>query len=465
MYHWRDGIGPIEKRPQYETTYWSSLGSIILDVSGFTGAEKARRLRQMDPGQPNQVGTNEFLQYCVDLGIDPVLLVNIGGGDPKGEGTPEEAAAWVRYCNVERKAPRSVQWWQFGNEVFGKHEPGHASPRDYANRVIELASAMRREDPSVKVIAVAVKPWVSVSADLEAKVGFSDMKRWNRDVFSIAGAHINAASITWYFPGAITRSLRDTEGDALQMTTGSDTFAADLDLVIAELDAVGGAAAGLPLFLGEWGRQVTMFDIISDNHKLYDGVFFAGCFNRMIQRAQRVRGAFLSMLVNTVAPIQTVGDRSFVTASYLVSQLYRWSCRSEQAPVDVTSESMLVPAMENVEKAAFVAELARTDRRTPILDAAATIDVRGTTLYLTNRSIRDEITVKVTGLTPVHADAKFRFVTADSPYSCNTLDAPNALRIAEMRVTVTNGRAEVRMPPCTAGALITGPLAGDLLAA
>jgi alpha-N-arabinofuranosidase len=464
MYHWRDGIGPQDKRPFYETTYWSSLGGTILDISGFTGEERARRLRQIDPSQPNQVGTNEFLQYCVDLGIDPLLMVNVGGGNPRGEGTPEEAAAWVRYCNVDRKSPRSVQWWQFGNEIFGAHEPGHAPPRDYANRVVELASAMRRVDPSIKTVAVAVKVPTTVSPKLESKVAMPDIKSWNLEVFSIAGGVVNAASITWYFPGALSRSLRDTAGDALQMTTGSDTLAADMDRVIGDLDAVGGPAAQLPLFLGEWGRQVTIYDIISDNHKLYDGVFFAGCFNSMIQRAKRVRGAFLSMLVNTISPIQTVGDRFFVTTSYLVSQLYRWSCRTEQASVSVKTDTMLVPALEDVEKAVFVSDLARTDRKAAILDAAATVDRSGTTLYLTNRSITESITVDLTGLKPADTTATFRYVAGNSPYACNTLDAPNTVRIAEMPVVIKGGRAEVTIPPCTAGAVIAGSLTGALAA-
>jgi alpha-L-arabinofuranosidase len=290
---------------------------------------------------------------------------------------------------------------------------------------------------------------------------FPDLTTWNRDVFSAAASEINAASFTWYFPGSLGRVLRDTPSDAVQMATASDLFGAELDRVAADLDAVG--ASDVRLLVGEWGRQVKFPEIlISDTQRLYDGLFFAGCFNRMIERAHRMAGAHLSMLVNTIGPIQTVGDRHYVTAAYLVSQLYRWSCRTEQAPVAVASDTIAVPPFEDANGTYIVAK-ARGTRRAAILDAAATVDHSGTTLYLINRSMTEPITVSVTGVKPTDANAQFRYVAADSPYSSNTLDAPNKLRIAELPVTIKHGTAELTIPPCTAGALLVGPLAGALV--
>jgi alpha-L-arabinofuranosidase len=209
---------------------------------------------------------------------------------------------------------------------------------------------------------------------------------------------------------------------------------------------------------------VNLYEVNSDNHALYDGVFFAGCLNKMIQRAGRVMGAHLAFFLNTFGVIQTVGDRHFVTAAYLVHQLYRKSCRCAQAPVTVQSQSMLVPALEGADKAVFVRDISRVDRQAAILDSAATVDESGTTVYLTNRSISESITVALSGITPASVDARFRYVTAESPYSRNTVDCPNAIRIAELPVAVRDGRAEVIVPPCTAGALLAGPIAGALAA-
>jgi hypothetical protein len=155
-------------------------------------------------------------------------------------------------------------------------------------------------------------------------------------------------------------------------------------------------------------------------------------------------------------------SRYFVTVSYLVSQLYRWSCRRGYAPVTVKSDSVLVPAFQDAQQGTYIVEMARTDRRAAILDATATVDDSGTTLYLVNRNITEPITVEIAGVTPIDTHAVFRYVTADSPYSSNTLDAPDTVRIAEFPVVIKGGRAEVTIPACTAGALIAGPLAGAL---
>jgi alpha-L-arabinofuranosidase len=290
-----------------------------------------------------------------------------------------------------------------------------------------------------------------------------DIDRWNREVFSVAAAHSDAAALNWFFPGAIGRLLRDNEADALQMTAGSDVFATALDRVITDLDSVGDAASSVPIYVAEWGRQVTFPEgLLSDNHRLYDGVFYAGCFNRLIERSRRVRMAGFAHLVNASAPIQTFQERHFVTAAYLVTQLYHSTCRPEHVAVTVKSESMFVPALEDIEKAFYVCEMARRGRQAPILDAAATADELGTTVYLSNRGIREPITVELSGVARSNQDARFSYVTADSPYTVNTVDAPNAIRMAETAVAIRDGRATVTIPPCTAGALIVGAISGSL---
>jgi hypothetical protein len=128
----------------------------------------------------------------------------------------------------------------------------------------------------------------------------------------------------------------------------------------------------------------------------------------------------------------------------------------------VKSDSVLVPAFQDAQQGTYIVEMARTDRRAAILDATATVDDSGTTLYLANRNITEPITVELVGVTPTDTNAVFRYVTADSPYSSNTLEAPDTVRIVEIPVAVKGGRAEVTIPACTAGALIAGPLAGAL---
>jgi alpha-L-arabinofuranosidase len=65
-YDWHDGIGPKEQRPRRRELAWRSIES-------------------------NQFGTNEFMDYCRALDIQPMLGVNLGTG------TISDAAALVEY--------------------------------------------------------------------------------------------------------------------------------------------------------------------------------------------------------------------------------------------------------------------------------------------------------------------------------------------------------------------------------
>src|SRR2546423_2824974 len=68
-YHWKDGIGPKDKRPTILNSWWG----------GVT--------------ESNAFGTNEFLNMCELLGAEPYVAGNVGSG------TVQELADWVKYVN------------------------------------------------------------------------------------------------------------------------------------------------------------------------------------------------------------------------------------------------------------------------------------------------------------------------------------------------------------------------------
>jgi len=100
-YHWKDGIGPKEKRQGIINKTW---GGLLED---------------------NSFGTHEFLDFCELIGAEPYLAVNVGSG------TVQEASGWVDYVNSEigpmadlrrqngRENPWHVKYWGIGNESWG----------------------------------------------------------------------------------------------------------------------------------------------------------------------------------------------------------------------------------------------------------------------------------------------------------------------------------------------------------
>lgn len=134
-FHWKPGVGPIlERDPDF--------------LSGY----------------PQVFGTDEFLQYCEELGAEGIMVVNVSTTG-KRAGTVQDAADWVEYCNAPddgsnpgggidwaavraangHKEPYRVKYWELGNEEI------YPGKEDYAQRVRAYSEAMKAIDPTIEV--------------------------------------------------------------------------------------------------------------------------------------------------------------------------------------------------------------------------------------------------------------------------------------------------------------------------
>lgn len=126
-YHWRDGIGPMDKRPSLLNTAW---------------------------GQPeyNQFGTDEFLRFTELVGSQPQICLNMGSG------TVEEAVEWVKYVNARWGDKSGGLLWELGNELWGLFQIGYPPLEEVAARTREFSVAIRAVDPRAKFIATGQDP-------------------------------------------------------------------------------------------------------------------------------------------------------------------------------------------------------------------------------------------------------------------------------------------------------------------
>ena len=150
-YRWKEGVGPRSARRPMLNLCWGGV-------------------------ETNQVGTGEFVDFCRQVGADPLLSVNFESDgrkgwqrSPKGEvrsAGPEEAAEWVRYCNAadcaQRRAhgraePYRVRLWQIGNET--SYDRNGFDCQTAAKRTVDFAKAMRKEDPTIQLIGWGDSGW------------------------------------------------------------------------------------------------------------------------------------------------------------------------------------------------------------------------------------------------------------------------------------------------------------------
>jgi alpha-L-arabinofuranosidase len=157
-YRWKEGVGPRSARRPRVNLLWGGM-------------------------EPNQVGTIEFVDFCRAVGAEPLIGVNFEFdgrknwatmfGEEIGSAGPEEAAEWVSYCNDPQNAlrrehgfpqPRRVGLWQIGNET--SYDPDGFDLQTAARRTVAFAQAMRKADPTVKLIGWGDSGWARRMAEV-----------------------------------------------------------------------------------------------------------------------------------------------------------------------------------------------------------------------------------------------------------------------------------------------------------
>ncbi|MBC8136400.1 MAG: alpha-N-arabinofuranosidase, partial [Fibrella sp.] len=180
-YHWRDGIGPKEKRPRTVNIHW---GYHVED---------------------NSFGTHEFVELCRRIGAQPYFAGNVGSG------TVQEFRNWIEYCNFrgdstlaqERTTngspdPLNISWWGVGNEGWGCG--GNFCPEDYAVEYKRYTTFLR-DFPGAPLKLIACGP-DSNNAD------------WTRRFFGKLGNYARSGRVHGYAAHFYTTEWKGGYGTA-----------------------------------------------------------------------------------------------------------------------------------------------------------------------------------------------------------------------------------------------------------
>ncbi len=165
-YRWQDGLLPVDQRPP-----------LVMADSGILWSDT-------DDCDTQELGIDEFIALCRELGCDAALTMRLSGTQA------DDGAAWVEYCNgspetkwgkvrAERghRDPYGVKTWFMGNELYLCKMQ---NPLDCARTTKAFAEVMKKVDPSVRL------------------VGCTDTAAWNKPLFEEAGALLSYASVHDY---------------------------------------------------------------------------------------------------------------------------------------------------------------------------------------------------------------------------------------------------------------------------
>jgi len=416
-YNWLDGVGPKASRPAVLDKAWNSTNS-------------------------NEFGTDEFLAWCRLAGTQPLLGLNLGTG------TPEQAAALVEYCNLDKgtrwselrrkngiSEPYKVQNWCLGNEMDGPWQIGHMTATAYGLKAQDAARQMRYVDPSLKLIACG-----------SSGPGMPTYLEWDREVLEQCYDYVDAVSLHRYFGN----EGPETGGDSSKFLALNLSMERQIDEVAAVCDVVRGhkrSPKKLWLSFDEWnvwyrartgdavnGHRQSAPHLLEEVYNLEDALLVGGLVNSLIRKADRVKLACLAQLVNVIAPIMT-------NASGLLRQTiyypYSW-------------------ALEFARGAALELLVDSPTYDVSGVGAVSYVDVAGTyqsdagkfALFLLNRDLAKPHTVEIIweGSAPRANDA-FVLTGADLKAS-NTFEAPT--RVAPQKAekpSNAGARTTLELPP------------------
>jgi alpha-N-arabinofuranosidase len=403
-YHWKEGIGPRNKRPKMINTNW---GGVTED---------------------NSFGTHEFLEFCSLIGCEPYFTGNVGSG------TVQELSQWVEYVNSDNVSPMTdlrkkngrdkswgVKYWGIGNESWGCG--GDMSPEYYSD-LFKRYAAFCKNYGSNKVFKIASGP--------------SDNDyNWTDVVMKNAGSYIDGLSLHHYaFANAKTAADFNESGwfDIMAQSLKMDEYITRHSEIMDKYDHYKRVA----LIVDEWGTWYevepgTNPGFLYQQNTMRDAVAAACNLNIFNNHCDRVRMANIAQMVNVLqAMILTKGDKIVLTPTYYVFDLFK-----------VHQDAMMIPVKIKSAEYSFGKD------KLPAVNCSASIDTNNL-LHISLCNINPDAGEKVTCDLSKYKTANLtgRILTADKMNACNTFDNPKEIMPKSFTdFKLAGNNIEVNMPP------------------
>ncbi len=409
-YHWRDGVGPKNKRPSMLNVWWGNVK------------------------EDNSFGTNEFLNMCEEIGTEAYLSGNVGSG------TPQELTDWVKYTTYPngsspmtderqangRKTPWKVAFWGLGNEAWGCG--GNMTAEWYANVYRQYATFMTDWSNTDKLYRIASGAsgddynWTEVM-----------MKNIPLNMFDALGLH-HYSVIDWNKKGSATAFSEKDYFTTMQRSLFMEELVTKHSAIMDKYDP----GKKKSLAVDEWGgwydvEPGTNSAFLFQQNTMRDAMI-AGCnLNIFNNHCDRVKMANLAQIVNVLqAVILTDKEKMLLTPTYHVMEMYNVHQGAKLIPLSVISNKYELgdQKLQAIWASASKDSLGRTHLSMVNIDASKTqdilIDVQGASFKT------------VSG----------RILTSGTLQDYNSFDNPNKIQPRAFNdASLVNGKLNVKIPP------------------
>jgi alpha-L-arabinofuranosidase len=385
-YHWRDGVGPRDRRPKMFNSHW---GGVV---------------------ENNHFGTHEFMDLCEQIGAAPYVCGNVGSG------TVREMMEWVEYMTSEadtpmanlrrahgRKEPYNLRYFGVGNESWGCG--GNMRPEFYADNYRRYATFVKNYTKQ-PIQRIACGP---NGADHD----------WTEVLMKQAGRQMEGLSLHWYTlptqkwsqKGAATGFSEHEWHSTLTQALRMDGLVGEHSAIMDKYDP----EKRVGLIVDEWG---TWYDVepgtnpgfLYQQNSLRDAIVTAVTLNVFNQHAERVKMANIAQMVNVLqAVILTRGEQMLRTPTYHVFEMYKVHQGGTRIPLALSTPDYVL-----------------SGARVPVLHASASRAASGT-VHLTVANLDPKRSASLT-LARLSGQLSGRVLTAESMDAHNSFENPDALR-------------------------------------
>lgn len=338
-YHWKLGTGPVHLRP--------CLPDPVFKLR--TGYD---------------FGTDEYLETCHQQGIRPYITVNIGSG------TPEDAAAWAKYCvdwYRKRELPLPRAYFQMGNEQYGRWESSHMNAPMFLEALQTFVPAIRENFPGAVIVGPAEPQCGGGAGAPETELRELVLKEARGLVDVLA---INRYKGQWF---------ETPEDKIVNAVESVGKIEADFLQLIEDCQRHGWENPRLAL--PEWNYWLHASHWDGNNFYEPDdaqhALFVSGMFHMMARMAPFIELAAFEHLIIGMGLLQNHGGRVSVTSISEIFRLYRPAFPGEVVEVE--------------------ADCGELPGGFPMLDVLATRRDGRLWVFVCNRSWQEEVTFRIDG--------------------------------------------------------------------
>lgn len=423
-YQWEDGVGPREQRPRRLDLAWKST-------------------------EPNEFGTNEFMDWCRKVGTAPMLAVNLG---TRG---PAEAGDLVEYCNHPggtalsdlrrqhgHRNPHNVKLWCLGNEMDGPWQTGQKTPTEYGRIAAEAAKIMKWIDPTIEVIACGS------SARTMPSFG-----KWELEVLDKTFEQVDYLSLHTYYG--------NQENDTPAFLARPEFMSDFIEETVALCDAIAATRKSrkrIHLSFDEWnvwfhshGAREKMNPwqvgppLLEDIYTMEDALVVGGMLISLLNHADRVKIGCIAQVVNVIAPIMTAKGGP----AWRQTIFYPFQHASNFGRGRVLRPVVNSPLYDCADRTGV-----------PTLTTACVENEDGgVTIFAVNRSLEDELDLelKLRAFPDLHVKEHI-VLRHDDLKATNTRETPEKVVPKRRETTGTAASAtSVRLPPASWNVLRLAP--------